>query len=75
MKLPYLKFLSIIVFALLALGCSKDEATTNGSVDTPDPTDDNPTQGFLGEIDYVKTFGGSGEDDALSVTKTLEYRW
>ena len=72
MRQPYLKFLSIIVFALLALGCSNDDATTNGSVDTPDPTDDNPTQGFLGEIDYVKTFGGSGEDDALSVTKTLD---
>lgn len=44
------------------MNCSSD--------DTPaEPTIPLPTDGFQGEIDWIKTFGGSGEDDALSVVE------
>ncbi|MGV6828801.1 MAG: hypothetical protein ACWA45_05325 [Flavobacteriales bacterium] len=51
------------VFILLLLAsCSKDN---NGSTQTDD---DNQNQSeFLGELDWVKTFGGSGEDEAIDM--------
>ena len=37
--------------------------------DDPDPIDDGPMDNFLGEVEYIKTFGGSGEDEILSVVQ------
>ncbi|MCW9037231.1 hypothetical protein [Altibacter sp.] len=48
----YLALIAISVF----YSCNKDEGPAE-----PDPT------GFLGEIDFVRTYGGSGEDDATSM--------
>jgi len=70
MRLTYPKFLSLLAVFTLIVSCSKDDSSSGAT--NPDPVDDNPNQEFLGELDYVKTFGGSGEDDALSVTKTLD---
>lgn len=55
----------IICIATLALiGCGSDDEDNV----TPVP----PLEGFLGEIDWVKTFGGSNEDNALSVVETTD---
>ena len=45
--------------------CGKDDTTT--------PTDDDPAPGgFLGVPDFVKTFGGSDEDDAVSIVQASD---
>ncbi|WP_108808254.1 hypothetical protein [Aquimarina spinulae] len=55
----------IICIATLALiACGSDDEDNA----TPVP----PLEGFLGEIDWVKTFGGSNEDNALSVVETTD---
>lgn len=44
--------------------------TACGSDDTSTPTDDDPPMGeFLGEPDFIKTYGGSDEDDGVSVVQ------
>ncbi|WP_378180014.1 hypothetical protein [Aquimarina sp. SS2-1] len=63
-KRPHSFLVFIAVFLLLSLiACSSD--------DTPDgPDNPTPTEGFQGEVAWVKTFGGSGEDDALSIVES-----
>jgi hypothetical protein len=60
------KTLLVFIFTTVLFSCGKDN--------DPDPIidvmDDDPIpMGFLGEIDYVKTFGGSDEDDAGSIVQ------
>ncbi len=55
----------IIVFLIAGLlGCSSDNET--GNTDIPLPA------AFLGEVDWVKSFGGTNEDTAQSVIKTSD---
>ena len=57
------------------LGCTDPEATNyNPSATEGDGSceyDPNPS-GFLGEIDWVKTYGGSNEDGATSIVQTTD---
>ncbi|MBQ4801503.1 hypothetical protein J8L88_01475 [Aquimarina sp. MMG015] len=54
----------LLVFLVTSIvGCSSDDNTTS----TP-PV--NPDDGFQGTVEWVKTFGGSGEDDALSIIES-----
>jgi len=60
------KTLLLFIFATALYSCAKDN--------DPDPIivviDDDPIpMGFLGEVDFVKTFGGSDEDDAVSIVQ------
>ncbi|PKV48674.1 hypothetical protein ATE84_0679 [Aquimarina sp. MAR_2010_214] len=52
----------IATLSLIACGSDDEDSVT------PVP----PLEGFLGEIDWVKTFGGSNEDNALSVVETTD---
>lgn len=55
---------------LLILSLSAGILISCGSDDSPDttPIDDDPIDiGFIGEIDFVKTFGGSDEEKAVSL--------
>ncbi len=66
----------ILTYAILLLfiggfhACKTDEGTTE---DPPqgNTDDDNPPVGtnFEGVVEYVKTFGGSGEDEAIAVVQ------
>jgi len=62
----------ILITTLILIGCSKDDNSPTQNEGSEVPEENNPTPEFLGDLDYVKTFGGSGEDDALSVSKTLD---
>ncbi len=53
-------FLSLII--LILTSCNKD--TNDGENQRPEPIE------FQGEIDWVKTYGGSNEDEAVGVVKT-----
>ena len=57
-------FLSFLMSFIVS--CSSDDGT---------PSEDTPTSvatGFQGEIDWLKTFGGSEEDTAQDITKTSD---
>lgn len=61
-----LKTLVLFIFTTVLFSCGKDS--------DPEPTiiitdDDTIPMGFLGEVDFVKTFGGSDEDDAVSLVQ------
>lgn len=61
-----MKPLYLFSFLLIFLAsCSNDD---NGSTNTDDGEDPTPT-GFLGEIDFVTTFGGSSEDEAVDIVQ------
>ena len=53
-----------IVLILVFFSCSKDEKMVD-IIDQPESV-------FLGEIDWVKSFGGSGLDTAQSIISTSE---
>ncbi|WP_459210188.1 hypothetical protein [Aquimarina rhabdastrellae] len=56
----------VISLTLGLFSCNKDDDTNdNSTTDTPDPQ-------FEGVVDWVKTFGGSKEDNALSVVETTD---
>ena len=60
------KTLLLSIFVTTLFSCGKDS--------DPDPIivitdDDTVPMGFLGELDFVKTFGGSDEDDAVSIVQ------
>ena len=56
------KFLSFFV-ALMFFSCSKDKASTEF---------DAPVTRFLGELEWIKSFGGSGEDTAQAIIETTD---
>lgn len=53
----------LILFALLLISCGSDDST--GSSD-----DDPIAPDFLGEVVWIKTFGGTGDEDAISVVQS-----
>ncbi|MBT8294300.1 MAG: hypothetical protein KJN70_13580 [Eudoraea sp.] len=59
MKICYTLFIALFLFS-----CSDDETVV------PDNAYDNAN--FLGEIDWVKNFGGSDEETAQSVISTID---
>ncbi|AXT52046.1 hypothetical protein D1818_14810 [Aquimarina sp. BL5] len=61
-KFFYKSLLIFIVISIVACG-SDDNATSS-------PPTTNPEEGFQGTVEWVKTFGGSGEDDALSIVES-----
>lgn len=64
MRKPVFLFLKNIVtlsLVLFLMACGKDDEPTI----TPDPD----PEGFLGEIDFIKTIGGSLNDDIVSVVQ------
>lgn len=59
-----MKKLLFITCFLLFIGCSKDsEVIDNGKTDA---------FSFLGEVDWVKSFGGSGEETAQAIISTTD---
>jgi len=69
-KKNLIKLLSLALLVSIAfISCTKDDPTTTTD-DGGGPTDENPPLGFAGEIDWIKTYGGSGEDEALAIVKT-----
>tara|TARA_R110000850_G_scaffold271031_2_gene404663 strand:+ start:59139 stop:60536 length:1398 start_codon:yes stop_codon:yes gene_type:complete len=65
-------FIFIFLFGALA-ACKKDDdsgivADDDGSI----VTDDLPPASFTGEIEWSKTFGGSREDEAISMVETAD---
>jgi len=60
-----LSFLAILLILLVACG------SDNNPTDDTSPTDDDPDPtGFLGELVWVKTFGGSEVDQAVAVVES-----
>ena len=61
-----LSFLSILMTLLVACGSDNSPTTddTTNNDDEPDPS------GFLGELVWVKTFGGSNVDQAVGVAES-----
>jgi len=57
MKRKKIKTLLFSLSAGILLSCGKDDSTT-------------PPVDFLGEIDFIKTFGGSDEDAAIAVVQS-----
>ncbi|NND61600.1 MAG: hypothetical protein HKN48_00235 [Flavobacteriaceae bacterium] len=67
--------LFLAVAMLLLIGCNKDDGGVTPTDDTiVDPVDDitNPPQGFLGELDFVLTYGGSGTDTASDMVEATD---
>jgi len=64
-KKTLVKISYLLLPLYLLFGCSSDNTT--------DPTDDtiDPVQ-FTGEIDFIRTYGGSNEDDAVSVASSID---
>ncbi|MEZ4875384.1 MAG: hypothetical protein R2793_08030 [Flavobacteriaceae bacterium] len=65
--------LALSLGVLIFLGCSKsndpgpDPTDDTSTVD--DTTDDTTPTGFAGEIDWIKTFGGSDLDQAIAIVE------
>ena len=53
-----------IFFLFLCLACTKDSEIEKGDLI--------PKTSFLGEVDWIKNFGGSGEDTARAVISTID---
>lgn len=63
MLLKRVPFILLISFFVSVISCKKDDGE-------PIPTDDDPLPtGFTGEIEFLKTFGGSDEDEATAVVQ------
>jgi len=65
-------FLSLLLIcSVVIISCSKGNSpVTDDTVNPPDPIDDGTPVGFQGEIDWVKTFGGSNIDQAVAIVKS-----
>lgn len=59
-----MKNVSLIVCFLVLLGCTKDAEVI--------PLDETADFKFIGEIDWAKNFGGSGEETAKAVINTID---
>jgi len=65
--------LLFIVFAGILFACGKSDNPVVDPTDDiiVDPVDDDPNPtGFLGEVDFIKTYGGSDEDVAIAVVQS-----
>jgi len=62
-KENHIRFFLIPLIFITFLACKSDD-------DASIITDDIPPSEFTGEIEWAKTFGGSREDDALSIVET-----
>jgi len=60
--LKLLKLHSILLLLIFAVSCADDETSTENL-----PPEE---QTFQGEFEFAKTFGGSQDEEAISVTKT-----
>ncbi|WP_298419458.1 hypothetical protein [uncultured Kordia sp.] len=61
----HIHYLCFLAFAIIAISsCSSDDTTP--PEETPDPV------GFLGEIEWLKTIGGTQEDTAQDITMTAD---
>ncbi len=60
--MPHLKIFIALTFIITLFSCNKSE---NEVI-----LDDSPVAEFTGEIDWAKNFGGSNEDDAVSMAIT-----
>ena len=68
LKKNLLYVLSLMLFVGFAMSCSDEGNEPNPDDQTP--VDDNPTQtGFDGTVEFVKTFGGSQEDEAVGIVQ------
>jgi len=65
-------FLSLLLIcSVVIISCSKGNSpVTDDTVNPPEPIDDGTPVGFQGEIDWVKTFGGSNIDQAVAIVKS-----
>jgi len=83
-RLFYLNILFTVAFTLFScgddddgtapgpiLGCTDSEAINyNPNATESDGSCEYPVSGFTGEIVWIKTFGGSGDEDAVSIVKS-----
>lgn len=60
----------MLIVTISFVSCSKDDSNPPDPVDDEGPVDDTVPVGFQGEIDWIKTFGGSEIDQAVSVVKS-----
>ncbi|MCF6307664.1 MAG: hypothetical protein L3J09_06890 [Flavobacteriaceae bacterium] len=61
--LPIKRLYYLIFTALLLISCGSDDSTGT--------SDDDPiVPDFLGEVVWIKTFGGTGDEDAISVVQS-----
>lgn len=56
-----IKLIQFSIVLLVFFSCNKDDESTPPAIND-----------FLGEIEYVKTFGGSNEDDAVSIVQDID---
>lgn len=56
----------LIFITSISVGCSSDDGGTDPTIPT------NPDDGFQGTVDWIKTFGGSQEDEALSIVQSSD---
>ena len=77
-RIATILFCSLFSIALWT-SCSSDDAsptddtTTDPTDDTADDTtDDQPPSGFLGELDWLVTYGGSEADEAVAIIPTTD---
>jgi hypothetical protein len=73
LKKKYLIILLVLLLigSVFIISCSKGNSpVTDDPVNPPDPIYDGKSVGFQGEIDWVKTFGGSNIDQAVAIVKS-----
>ncbi len=59
-------FLIVLTMSLLFAACGKDDPTSEEVIQ-----DDTDTEtGFTGDVEFIKTFGGSNSDEAVSIILT-----
>lgn len=58
------KIILVICCLMMVLACKKDEKPVD------DTSDDMPSTGVLEDVAYIQTFGGSDEDEALSIVES-----
>ncbi|HLU50594.1 MAG TPA: hypothetical protein VKZ42_00400, partial [Flavobacteriaceae bacterium] len=61
------KVFLVLSACLVICSCNKDD--NGGSTDDSTTDDDQPIGGFTGEIEWVKNYGGSSEDDVSSMVE------
>jgi len=73
-KKKFVVLLSLsILLGMSIVACSTSDTTPDPPMDDDggeDPTDDGNPVGFQGDIDWIKSLGGSGIDDAVGIVKT-----